>query len=431
MLEMFENFLEDKEAWDMYISGAAGTGKTTSLIKLLEYCTEKNIPTLTCAYTHKACKVIKETVPFKTNISTLHSFLNKRPGINDEAIDVDKVKFISQLEVPEAKGVIFLDEYSNIGDIDMCDIIVCQDPDYEGIPKVKVVYIGDPNQLPPIGEPVAVRPKGNYCIHLTKIYRQDKDNPLKDVLSELISYIEGTKDPEPLVANDGFKRGIDLEQKYKELDGDHKVLSYTNKAVEEWNSLIQGRSELELDDRVMSPTTREEYNYISNVPVEQITYIDLPRERVLSLGTKYKTLEFMLTMDYIEFGKFDDKIFAYVFGHYQYKLMKEKLAKAGIEANKQIEKEMGLPAKGWAKANFKHPLARKRAKAWREFLSFEDAVICIDFNHAMTIHKSQGSTYDNILLDSQDLDRCNDTNTMLRLWYVALSRAKYSVYVNK
>lgn len=431
MLEMFENFLEDKEAWDMYISGAAGTGKTTSLIKLLEYCTEKNIPTLTCAYTHKACKVIKETIPFKTNISTLHSFLNKRPGINDEAIDVDKVKFISQLEVPEAKGVIFLDEYSNIGDIDMCDIIVCQDPDYEGIPKVKVVYIGDPNQLPPIGEPVAVRPKGNYCIHLTKIYRQDKDNPLKDVLSELISYIEGTKDPEPLVANDGFKRGIDLEQKYKELDGDHKVLSYTNKAVEEWNSLIQGRSELELDDRVMSPTTREEYNYISNVPVEQITYIDLPRERVLSLGTKYKTLEFMLTMDYIEFGKFDDKIFAYVFGHYQYKLIKEKLAKAGIEANKQIEKEMGLPAKGWAKNNYKHPLARKRAKAWREFLSFEDAVICIDFNHAMTIHKSQGSTYDNILLDSQDLDRCNDTNTMLRLWYVALSRAKYSVYVNK
>ena len=431
MIEIFENFLADEEAWDMYISGVAGTGKTTSLVKLLEYCKDKEIPTLVCAHTHKACGVIRDIVPSDTNVSTLHSFLNKRPGINDEATEKAKLNFIHQLDIPEAKGIIFVDEYSMVADIDMCDITVCQDPDYEGIPKVKAVYIGDPNQLPPVGEPVAIRPKGKYCVHLTKVYRQDNDNPLKDILTQLISYIEKTAEPFALLGNSSFIRDCDLVSQYREITGDNKILCYTNKAVQQWNIHLQGRDYLYISDIVMSPTTREEYCYRDRVKRSDIAVLDLPRERQLPLGTKFKTLEFLLTMKNIEFGQFDDKIFAYVFGHYNYKVMRELLSTQALQSNRNIEREIGLPAKNWAKNNNKHPLARKRAKAWREFLSFEDSVICIDFNHAMTIHKSQGSTYDNILLDNKDLDRCTDTDTMFRLWYVALSRAKYKVYVNE
>lgn len=431
MLETFENFLKDEEAWDMYISGVAGTGKTTSLIELLEYCKEKELPTLVCAHTHKACNVIRDIVPSDTNVSTLHSFLNKRPGINDEATEKAKLNFIHQLNIPEAKGVIFIDEYSMVADIDMCDIIVCQDPDYEGIPKVKVVYIGDPNQLPPIGEPVAIRPKGKYCIYLTKIYRQDNDNPLKDILTKLISYIEKTAEPATLIGNKSFIRNSDLKHEYEINEGDNKILCYTNEAVQQWNIHLQGRDDLCVNDIVMSPTTREEYTYQNRVLRDHIAILDLPRERQLPLGTKFKTLEFLLKMKNIEFGKFDDKIFAYIFGHYNYKKMVEFLSNEALQSNRNIEREIGLPAKNWAKNNNKNPLARKRAKAWREYLSFQDSVICIDFNHAMTIHKSQGSTYDNVFLDSKDLDRCTDINTMLRLWYVALSRAKYKVYVNE
>lgn len=430
MIKIFEKFLADVEAWDMYISGPAGTGKTTSLATLLAYCKEQQIPTLVCAHTHKACTVIRDKVPTDTKVSTLHSFLNKRPGINDEAIDLDKISFIHQMKVPDVQGVIFIDEYSMVSDMDMCDITVCQDPDYKGIPKVKVVYLGDPNQLPPIGEPVAIRPKGDYCVTLTTIWRQEHDNPLKDTLTKLVKYIEGTEQVQFLEPNASFIRGVNFKEVYETTKGDNKILAYTNEAVQAWNVTIQGRNILERNDIVLSPTTREEYTYIGTVNKQEIHCLDLPRERSIALGTTYKTLEFLLTMKDIEFDQFDEKIFAYVFGHYDYKVMKEKLSKRAVESNQQIEKQIGLPAKGWAKNNPKHPLARQRAKAWREFLSFEDCVICIDFKHATTIHKAQGSTYDNVFLDSRDLARCNDTNTLLRLWYVALSRAKYKVNVN-
>jgi hypothetical protein len=439
MLDTFEKFLGDKEAWDMYISGAAGTGKTTSLAKLLAYCEEREIPTLVCAHTHKACEVIREKTPPETKVSTLHSFLNKRPGINDEATDSDRISFIAQLDVPDATGVLFIDEYSMVADIDMCDIRVCQDPDYIGDPKVKVVYIGDPNQLPPVGEPVAVRPVGDYCVYLTKIWRQENDSQLKNTLTKLIKYIEGSEKPAFLQPNDNFIRDADLASVYEDMYSsgmDPRMLCYTNEAVQRWNRELEGLEEPRGGSIVWSPHTREDYEFETWTNPENIQAIDLPRERILALGTKYKTLEFLLKMKDIQFARMTQQdthetyTFAYVFGHYNYKIMKEKLGKLAVEANKEIENKIGLPSKNWAKQNPKHPLARKRAKAWRDFLCFDDCVICLDFAHATTIHKSQGSTYDNVCVDSKDLERCTDTNTLLRLWYVALSRAKYNVYVN-
>ena len=41
LIQTFEKFMSDEEAFDMFIVGPAGTGKTTSLKELLEYCLKK------------------------------------------------------------------------------------------------------------------------------------------------------------------------------------------------------------------------------------------------------------------------------------------------------------------------------------------------------------------------------------------------------
>ena len=91
-----------------------------------------------------------------------------------------------------------------------------------------------------------------------------------------------------------------------------------------------------------------------------------------------------------------------------------------------------MNAKEWADANRDHPMARARGKAWSHVMSFKDCVLCLDFVHAMTVHKSQGSTYENVYIDIQDLGRCADKDyTMyLKLLYVAVSRASHKVFTN-
>ena len=48
--------------------------------------------------------------------------------------------------------------------------------------------------------------------------------------------------------------------------------------------------------------------------------------------------------------------------------------------------------------------------------------------HACTIHKSQGSTYENVYIDLDSFKACKDRETLARLLYVAVSRAKNHVY---
>ena len=54
------------------------------------------------------------------------------------------------------------------------------------------------------------------------------------------------------------------------------------------------------------------------------------------------------------------------------------------------------------------------------------------FAHAMTIHKSQGSTYDTVYLDTEDLGMVANMDYImyLRLLYVAVSRASNKVITN-
>ena len=58
--------------------------------------------------------------------------------------------------------------------------------------------------------------------------------------------------------------------------------------------------------------------------------------------------------------------------------------------------------------------------------------MCIDFPYATTVHKSQGSTYETVLLDIKDLGICANSNynLYLKLLYVALSRASERVFTN-
>lgn len=441
MIEMFKKFMADPNGWDMYVTGQAGTGKTTDLCESVQYCMDNEINYVICAFTHKACGILRTKMPQGAHIQTLHKFLKKRPSINQSATKVAHVQSSVKSGDSDEVSVMFIDEYSMVGERDLMDIRAAQDEDYDGNPELRVVWLGDPNQLPPVKDQQTVKPSGEYCLTLTKVYRQALDNPLMAPLNQLVSFIQGAP-AEPLIESDKLVRGQDIVEWYDNdrMSDDHDgiMLAFTNKRVQELNAEAQGRTEPILLDTVFSPNTRESYTFDGVMPNEEVSHIELPYGDNLSLGSKYKTLEHLVqNLNYQFVNLIDDdgdtRIYCSIFGHYEYKKFAEHLMQEAVSSNKAIEtKHPGHSAAGWAKANYKSPLARARAKAWRDYLSFNECCICLDFKHAMTVHKSQGSTYNTIYLDTQDLGIAADIDytVYLKLMYVALSRASNMVVTN-
>ena len=434
MLQTFKQFLDDNQAWDMFVTGQAGTGKTTGLAKAVQYCQDNDVEYIVCAFTHKACNILRDKLPPNANVATLHSWLKKRPGVNQHATNVKHVDINSKHGTSQLFSIVFIDEYSMVGEQDLMDIRAMQDADYDAVPEVKVCWLGDPNQLPPVGDMQSVNPYGPYAMTLTTIYRQAADNPLMGTLNALVSFIEGSAPPAALPPNEKFQRGLDIVEEYKACNRDKVLLAYTNMRVQELNAEIQGRHEPEMHDKLFCPTTREPL--VFRGWLTSPAHIERPYGGPLGMCSKYKTLEHILDQDFCIYASVSDedgeqRNIACVFGHSSYKIQLAALKTIAAGSNLAIEQEYkGYKAAGWAKANPRSKLARARSKAWRDYLSFNECVVCIDFPHAMTVHKSQGSTYENVFLDIEDVSRCQDFNTQLKLMYVAISRASNKVVTN-
>ena len=53
----------------------------------------------------------------------------------------------------------------------------------------------------------------------------------------------------------------------------------------------------------------------------------------------------------------------------------------------------------------------------------------VDFGYAHTIHKSQGSTFENVLINDIDIENCSDEKVKRQLRYVGLTRAKKTAII--
>jgi len=275
-------------------------------------------------------------------------------------------------------------------------------------------------------------------LKLTTVYRADNDD-LQALLGQLVMYLEGSEQPKTLAPNKHFQRSQDIVSRYQQSPADSKtMLAWTNKRVQELNFAVQGASKPSSGDVLWNATLRQEvvFNFIEDI--ENVKTIKT-FAGTLPLNSKYKTLEFLLEQPYVSFYNVDIPttretcILAVCFGTNNYKLLAKKLTENAVADNKRIVDEHDTDnAAIWCRANPRAKLARVRANAWRRLLSFKEAVCQVDFPHCTTIHKAQGSTYNEVYLDAEDLARCGNMNLdmYLRLYYVAVSRARVLVVTN-
>ena len=145
----------------LVLTGGPGTGKTTTVLGLIELFEELKLKIILAAPTGRAAKKLSETTDRKAK--TIHRLLEYSPkrGI-----------FTKNLENPINAEVIILDEVS------MIDILLMNNLLKAVLPGTILILIGDVDQLPSVGPGNLLKDiidsETIPVVRLTKIFRQDR-----------------------------------------------------------------------------------------------------------------------------------------------------------------------------------------------------------------------------------------------------------------
>jgi ATP-dependent exoDNAse (exonuclease V) alpha subunit len=401
-------FLAQEDYNEGFITGPGGSGKTEQLIKIVDTLNTHKIEYLVVAFTNKAVEVIKNRVP-TANVSTLHSWLKKRPGINSNAKNLNALVVSSQFGEPRPIQVLIVDEFSMIGDKDYYSIGELIDPNLNGEVHMHTLYIGDLSQLSPVKGFCMISPNGDYWLNLTHIYRTTND--LQIPLQELRDAIDGNYTPE-LSSNNNLHLVSDVAKEYTKCNSNSKVLlAYTNKKVQELNATVQGRDKPIVGDIIFDQVTKVNRTIVNLIDRKDVVYLDTPRKgEVIDVNTKYNPLKTLLELPYLDFYELDNgKIVAAIFGVYKAKTVKDHLGKVLVDKN----------AKG-----------EDSKLAYKMYKTVSDYTFTFDFTHCITTHKTQGSEWDYAFIDTEDYNICFNQTEKLKLLYVGMSRARKDCYVN-
>ncbi len=159
----FNNFKLKYSKRFFFISGPAGTGKTTLCRFILDDLNSSDKTVCCCAFTGKASVNFKEKTGYPSN--TIHSCIYK-PVMKDGKVVDWKLNFYDSpfLEC----DLIIIDEISMVYKELWLDILKYNKP---------ILVFGDLNQLPPVNNDI-IFSEINVDFNLTQIHRQALENPI-------------------------------------------------------------------------------------------------------------------------------------------------------------------------------------------------------------------------------------------------------------
>ena len=436
-LNEMDRFMKANET-SMTLSGYAGTGKTSLMEIIAKKGRKQHRPVVFCATTNKAAAVLNERV---SKAGFKAATLNKVFGIS---VEVDSnsstynarnlVNVLKDADITPGTTVV-IDEASMINEENYGIL--------NNIAKrnsLKIIYVGDEAQLAPVGEDKiskVFRNGDGKVIRLTQVERTDDNailkeatdlrngNPLSGISSfndkgEGVAYISPNHQDKinNVVAN--YVKGLKHDPNY------FRILAFTNKAVSAYNNQVR---EL-LGYTSPTPNVGEPMTGYANWGYDWKTksyrFINSESYKVSKVGKPHTIQTHLndgtaITMEAIPLTLEDSLGNVDTFDFIDIKSNLSNLQAAIQLAN---EKKML-----WAEA--KHAVGRDaKAKIYQRinfidnFLFVNDNIEdsnhnllqakTIDFGYAMTVHKSQGSTFTNVLMDDVDISRAglNSNNVM-------------------
>lgn len=451
-LYSLEDFANNPKNYNNQITllGFAGTGKTTLISIYDKYLKNKYIYPYYSSPTHRANAVTKLKNP-NAKVLTLHSLfgLSGVFNIEDGDYDLKDLMFAKQNRPKIVRGdFLIVDESSMVSD-SLYEFL----NSYKSSLNISIVYVGDPAQLKPVKQDKIskVFNEGKQ-IQLTKVERTG-NNPILEESTNLrnnkdFNYqtkIIGDNGVEYLETQQETRKAVAESFNSKEFKNNKlyfRILSAKNMQVEQSNSIVRellfntnkqlvkndilmGYDNFDIDYKTKEPKIinsgdyqvidlTESYKtiYINNTPIDYKGY-NVVLENLLN---KEDTLKSIFVVDNEENT---DKIFMFT----------DKISDLNIKGQQALNSgDRSLSAKYF-----------QEARDLQAQLAFMKSIVdskgkvkvkkTLDYGYAHTIHKSQGGTYNKVLILADTITKPFDVETQQQLKYVAMSRASEFVFV--
>lgn len=388
------------------MAGFAGTGKTFCMREVVARCAKSHAKFAFTAPTNKAAKELKRVTGDACTIFSLLGLRIDKSGEVKALVAGKSPNDLSDLDV------IFIDEAGMVNQ-NLFDIICVQAERY----NVKVVFMGDVAQLPPIGEVTSPVWKEPNNVTLTKVMRHD--NQILTLVTELRNVMNSLAPSIAIKSDNCDGEGVwkDTKLAFKQsiynaalagefADGSKsKVVAWRNARVAEYNDLI--RSALYGADatagyfmpgeRIVAaaPCTRGDDHLLNTdeeAIVESVALCKHPME------SKYSAFEL----------------------------------KCRTEQNKLIRLLVIHPNSATQFYNDSQSLAhdaKGNSRLWKKFWEHKELFHDVKYAYALTTHRSQGSTYENVWVDYQDVLLNRNRKEAFQCLYVACSRASKRLHL--
>lgn len=418
------------------------THNTTVIKKILdEY--DGNI--VVSAPTHKAKKVVINTTGQEGK--TLHSLLGLRPDLNLDDFNPNNPIF-NPIALPKIcdYSLVIIDEASMINK-GLFELIKKQT---KGM-YTKIIFMGDPAQIPPVGEQdsIVFNPEDVNYYQLTKVERQKDSNPIMfiyDALRENLTFPYDSFDKETRMNDKGegviftkdrneFREMLFNSFKSKEYESDTdycKLLAWTNKAVIKSNKLIRSNlfglnsDIIEIGDVLMGYRSVAKSKY----------------QNIIENSADYKVVK-------------KSELTKNKYGLYGYQVqIRENLSTNSFSFENIfiVDSNNKNNLHNYAEEHDKLKFDAKRKKSlWNIYYKFRSENIILtsihtyrddssrekseiivkdmDYAFAITIHKSQGSTYNHVFILEDDINKNWNVKERNQIKYVAYTRPQMKAIV--
>ena len=443
----------DSDASVFILRGYAGTGKTTMVKVIADYLAQSRDVKL-MAPTGRAARVLAAKTGREA--VTIHKAIYEKACVvskNVKDIAESEFKFVFPVHKNEKEGnvVAIVDEASMVcsrkiehelfvfgTDNLMEDLLSFVRPDFGG----KVIFVGDPAQLPPVGEPVSNALRAEYFEvrklkvmeeELTEVLRQKDDSiilknamMIRDLLKKekrnCLVFEEKENDVETVPSGDFLNKYLDYRKQSSRQDS--VVICYSNKAASRYNRDI--RTSLYGEDvplRVNDILLITQNNYrLGRMNGEFVPVLDIGARTQQSapvyaqVGSERKRI--VVTINFVQVTVPDGNNIPM-----QCMLIEDLLT--SDKATISIDENRAL----YINFCMRNPHLKQGTEEFAEKLMSDEFYNAIraKYGYAVTGHKCQGGEWGKVFVDYTD--RTGLSDDCLRWAYTATTRAQKTLYV--